>query len=1064
MKEINYRLGLDIGITSVGWSVINIDKNRIEDLGVRIFNAAEHPKTGASLAEPRRLARGRRRLLRRKAYRVERVKNLIIDIGLLNKEELKNLFEDKSVINVWDARIEGLDRLLTNKEFAKILVNFAKRRGFKSNRKNERSNKETGVVISSIESNREKMSETESRTIGEYIYNEVKNSDDKYKSFRNKDGNYNMCVSREMIKEEIDFIFVRQRIFKNEFAGNEIEDRYLEIFESQRPYSDFDALEKFVGYCTFEKKEKRAPKASISAEEFVLYEHLNKLSILNNGEKRKLNEEERNIIIKEAFTKKEIKYSTIRKLLTLQEEDRFSTLTYSIDKDIKKTEDTRFISMKCYYEIKKSIEYGISKEYFNTIKDNRKMLNEIAYVLTLGKTDDEIREQLELRNIPKEVIKSVEDLSFSKFMNLSIKAIEKILPYMKKGYQYNEACELAGYDFKAIYKGEKSKKLPLIDIEEIVNPVVKRSLAQTRKVVNAVIEKYGSPVGINIELARELAKNFKDRKKIEKEQKENRDNREKYRQKILELFGKEPTGAELLKYRLWEEQRGECAYSQRVIGINELMGDGFCEVDHIIPHSRSFDDRLSNKVLVLYTENQNKRNRTPYEYFGNDEERWHRFELWVKGSTLPYRKKLNLLKKKISEDEKKTMKERNLQDTKYICKYIANYINNRLEFKESESKQKVITVNGMATAYLRAKWGLNKVREEGDKHHALDATVVAVATQGMVQKISKHNKARELRNVRKYEEYVDVETGEITKIELYREEFGKHFPRPWMGFSEELRMRLSENPLEELKKSPIETYDGKFIENSVKPIFVSRMAIRKVKGRLFGETIYSKESFKGNKFITKKKLIDLTKSDLDKLYNYNCDKKLYDAIIERMSAYNYNGKKAFAEEFRKPTKEGKLGPVVKSIKIENTVPFKEGVDVKEVNGVVAKDGMVRVDIYFKENKYYSVPVYRYQIANGEVPKKAAVAAKSESEWIEIDETFKFKFSIYKNDLIEIKFLKKDGYFGYYDGFDRSTAAFIIEKHDNSERYRGIGVKVGVKEFSKYEVDMLGNYYKVKERK
>ena len=77
-KEINYALGLDIGITSVGWSVINLDINRIEDLGVRIFNAAENPKDGASLALPRRAARGRRRLTRRKAYRINRVKKLIV--------------------------------------------------------------------------------------------------------------------------------------------------------------------------------------------------------------------------------------------------------------------------------------------------------------------------------------------------------------------------------------------------------------------------------------------------------------------------------------------------------------------------------------------------------------------------------------------------------------------------------------------------------------------------------------------------------------------------------------------------------------------------------------------------------------------------------------------------------------------------------------------------------------------------------------------------------------------------------------------------------------------------
>ena len=1060
-KEINYALGLDIGITSVGWSVINLDINRIEDLGVRIFNAAENPKDGASLALPRRAARGRRRLTRRKAYRINRVKKLIVSENILTESELNNIFTNKDIISVWEARVQGLDRMLSNEEWAKILINLCKRRGFKSNRKNEAKDKEMGQILTSIEINAEKMEETKSRTIGELIYKETISEEDKYKAFRNKSGEYNRCVSRDMIRNEIHTLFEQQRKFGNKNASDDVEDKYLEIFNSQRPYSNFEELEKLVGWCTFEKKKyKRAPKNCISAEEFVLYESINKLSIICNGEKRKLNNEERDLIVNEAFNKKEIKYSGLRKLLSLNDEERFSTLTYSIDKDMSKTENTKFISLKGYHEIKKAIEYGVSKEYWKNIKGNKKMLNDIAYVLTLGKTDEEIENQLRLRDIPSEIIEAVSDMSFSKFNNLSIEAIDKILPFMKEGYQYNEACEKAGYDFKAIYKGEKCKKLPVIEIDEIVNPVVIRSLAQTRKVINAVIDRYGSPIRINIELARELSKNFKDRKAIEKEQKENRDNIDKIKKQLEELMGKVPTGREVLKYRLWQQQRGECAYTQRQIFLENLFSPGYCEIDHIIPFSRCFDDSLSNKVLVMGVENQRKGNRTPYEYFGSDIERWNKYEIWVKGSHLNYKKKNNLLKKKLSQEEQKEWKSRNLNDTKYICRYISNFVNSRLEFKESESKQKVITINGKATAYLRAVWGLSKVREDGDKHHALDATIVAVATQGMVQKISHYSKANELKYIRKYDDYIDVETGEIVNLEEYEAERNGILPRPWQGFSQELMLRLSDDPKEELKKTPINSYDMDFISNSLRPIFVSRVPFRKIGGKLFKETVYSKKDFKEGYFVSKKKLSDLKEKDLDNLYNYECDKRLYDAIIERMKVFNYDGKKAFVEEFRKPTKNGELGPVVRSIKVKTTVPFKDGIEVNE--GLSAKEGMVRIDIYEKENKYFVVPVYRYQIANNSIPNKAATAKKKEDEWTIIDETFNFKFSIYKNDLIEIKYAKKNGYFGYYDGFDRDSAGITIENHDNSKRYRGIGIKSGVTLLNKYEVDVLGYYHKVKE--
>ncbi|WP_282804114.1 type II CRISPR RNA-guided endonuclease Cas9 [Clostridium tetani] len=1056
-NEINYALGLDIGITSVGWSVINLDVNRIEDLGVRIFNAAENPKDGASLALPRRMARGRRRLLKRKAYRVNRVRNLILERGILSKDELDNLFTNKDVISVWEARIKGLDQKLSREEWSKILINLCKRRGFKSNRKNETKEKEVGQIITSINNNYEKMKEVKARTVGEFIYNEVINCGDQYKALRNKAGEYSKCVSRDMIREEIHILFEKQREFENEFAIDEIEDEYLDIFNSQRPYAIFQDLEKLVGFCTFEKKKyKRAPKNCISAEEFVLYEGLNKLLIINSGDKRKLTQEERNLIIEEAFKKKEIKYTHLRKILNLNEEDCFSTLTYSIDKDKSKTENTKFVSLKGYHEIRKSIEHGVSKEYWQQIKNNKKMLNDIAYVLTLGKTDEDIIKQLKLRNISDEkVIQSLLDISFSKFNNLSIQALERILPFMKKGYQYNEACERAGYDFKAIYKGAKSKKLPVIEIDEIVNPVVNRALAQTRKVINSVIEKYGSPIRINIELARDLAKNYKDRKAIEKEQKENRANIDKIREELKSLMGKEPTGSEVLKYRLWEQQRGECAYTQKSIYIEDLFNPGYCEIDHIIPFSRSFDNSLSNKVLVLGVENQRKGNRTPYEYFRGDEYRWNKFEVWVNGSYLNYKKKFNLLKKKFSKEEQDDWKARNLQDTKYICRYIANYINNRLEFKESDSKQKVITINGRATAYLRGKWGLSKIREDGDKHHALDATVVAVTTQGMVQQISKYSKAKELSYIRNNDEFVDIETGEVVKLEGHREILKDRLPRPWRGFSEELKMRLSENPLYELEKSPIDSYDLEFIQNTVKPILVSRVPFRKIGGKLFKETIYSKKDFKEGYFIEKKNLAELNKNDLDNIYNYNCDKKLYDAIISRMEEFDYNAKKAFEGEFRKPTKSGKEGPIVRSIKIKSKVPFKDGIELENVKGLVAKEGMVRIDIYEKEDKYFAVPVYRYQLVKGIIPKKAALAKKSEKEWPIMDESYKFKFSIYKNDLIEIRYKKKGGYFGYYDGFDINSAGLTIEKHDNSERYRGIGIKAGVLEFNKYEVDVLG---------
>ena len=92
-----YGIGLDIGVTSVGWAVLALDGEEkprgIIDMGSRIFDAAEHPKTGASLALPRREARSARRRLRRHRHRKERIRELVVSSGLLGREELNSLFD-----------------------------------------------------------------------------------------------------------------------------------------------------------------------------------------------------------------------------------------------------------------------------------------------------------------------------------------------------------------------------------------------------------------------------------------------------------------------------------------------------------------------------------------------------------------------------------------------------------------------------------------------------------------------------------------------------------------------------------------------------------------------------------------------------------------------------------------------------------------------------------------------------------------------------------------------------------------------------------------------------------
>ena len=127
-----------------------------------------------------------------------------------------------------------------------------------------------------------------------------------------------------------------------------------------------------------------------------------------------------------------------------------------------------------------------------------------------------------------------------------------------------------------------------------------------------------------------------------------------------------------------------------------------------------------------------------------------------------YQKKKILLTKKINEDE---WKSRALNDTRYISRFMADLLRNHMLFEESAlKKKKVFVYNGVMTDYARKRWGITKVREDGDFHHAVDATVIACMTDGMRNKIERHHATHELSWINK-QERVDMATGEIVTIE-----------------------------------------------------------------------------------------------------------------------------------------------------------------------------------------------------------------------------------------------------------------------------------------------------------
>lgn len=966
--------GFDIGVASLGWAIIDFDDNadpkngifpdgQIVKSGVRCFPIAENPKDGSSLAQPRRQKRLLRRLCRRKARRMAGIKGLFIAKGLIDKEALSsenkdNIYLMKDKADVWDLRVKALSEKLTVIEFIRVLTHLAKHRGFKSYRiAAEKEDTESGQVLKAIKENREKL------CAGKTLAQVIVEKGGLKRNRKDKDGKatYVNSIPRDEIIRETRLIFERQRSFGLSVATNELQAEFEKIAFRFRPIS---GVEKMLGKCLFERNEFRAPKNAPSAEFFVAWTKINNCSVYENDKKRFLTQEERQAIFDLLKEQKEVKYTTIRKKLFAKRDDiRFADIEYNpksvIDrktgekKEPKKPEDTKFYALEGYHKLKSIVD--ISNKPVE-------LLDKIVAVITTQKNDEKIGEGLREIGILEGDVEKLQGLTFKTFIKLSLKALYKILPEMQNGRKYNEACDAVGYDFRTTgesFAAKKGKFLPPIPEElQTTVPAVNRAIAQFRKVYNAMVRQFGMPDQINVELARDVYNNHDERKEIEKRQKEYQDEKEKALAIARdELNTVDVSGATLLKFRLYKQQDGKCIYSGKDLDIRRLTEQDYCDVDHIIPYSRSQDNSQNNKVLCLSRENREKSNQTPREYI-KDPVKWAEFCARVASMKGMNRAKKERLLMRNFADREQEFRERNINDTRYMARYVMKYLDDCIDFSESEVdiKDRVQSRNGALTDFLRHQWGLTKNRDENDRHHAQDAIVIACATNRYTQYLAFLSKVFE--NKKEYAQ---------KHGEAWYKAFKKHVKQPWDGFYEDVQKSLSK-------------------------IFVSRPPRKNATGEVHE----------------------------DRIRTLNPESLKYSA---------------------KDVKSG-----------------------LKVRGGLANNGnMLRVDVFSKKNakgkeQFYLVPIYLADRVKTELPDKAIVANKPENEWVQIDNTFKFKFSLYKDDLVKAK--GKEIFLGYFDGCDRATGAFTIEAADSSQKWRSIGAR-SLEYIKKYQVDPLGNYVEVK---
>lgn len=1151
--------GFDIGIASVGWAVLN--ETRIVALGVRAFDKAETAKEGDSLNLVRRSARLMRRRLRRRAWRLTRLGRLLKRFGVIeNAEYFKT--QPSHTDSAWELRVAALDRRLTSEEWARVLYHLCKHRGFYWVSRAEEAKAEgdatgeAGKVKKNLAATAKLMTTHGYRTPAQMVVAEFPDAQ------RNKQGEYTKALSRISLGEELKTLFEIQRSLGNQYASAALElevlgggDRKSGLFWLQKPSLAGKDLLKMLGRCTFEKSEYRAPKASFTAERHVWLTRLNNVRITVDGKSRPLTDTERSIALLLPYKSGEkFTYKNLRSALVAAGLDttfKFTGFSYPSaqqieEKKAKSPEDDVMVKLSAWHELRlKFNRVGLESEWLQistpALDGDARLLDQIGWVLSVYKEDEEVQAELSKLQLPggDATIKALLTIRFDKFHALSLKALLKIVPHMQRGLRYDEACIETGYHHSQLHivgKGEE-RLLPSLysgrdtdgkmvfneELDVPRNPVVLRSINQSRKVLNALVKEYGSPSAVHIELARDLSRPFDERRDIKKEQDAFRERNDKDRDEFathpqfagyMQANGK-PNGKDFEKWRLYREQQGKCAYSLEGFTLERLLEPGYVEVDHALPYSRSFDDSKNNKVLIFARVNRDKGNLTPYEYLDgkNDSQSWRDFVGFAQGNKSWRQAKLSrLLRKDFGKEESEGFRDRNLNDTRYIAKFFKNYVERYLKLEkqaDGSQTQRCVVLSGQLTAFLRARWGFIKIREESDRHHALDAVVIAACSHSMVKKLSDYSRNKELAQVK--EGFVDMETGEIVNPAMFTQ-LNAHFPAPWADFRDEVldRLKIDDPALLSIAMQRLGKYPAVALEQ-LKPLFVSRAPQRRNSGAVHKETIYKdgfrsedslsknqKSKYRGDelqndtKRVTKVILLSQLKpSDLDRLVDPHRNKSLYEAIRQRLDAYAANGGKftktgntAFAETpLRKPLANefsnevrrdewlknfkgerdasgNPLGPIVKSVRVEDN---ETGIPIR--GGIAKNDTMLRVDVFTKAGKFHLVPVYIHHTVTG-LPNQAIVQGKDEAEWTLIDETFDFCFSLHPNDFIKVAQKGKAAISGYYASCHRGTGNLNLWSHDRNlasgkdGAFEGLGVKTAIS-LEKFDVDVLGNVYPAK---
>lgn len=909
-KNVNtrpYVLGLDIGVNSVGWAILGLDEeqtpNEFIDAGVRIFPAGVDGDVSsgkdASRAAARRTARQARRQLARRAARLAKVFRVLQKHRLLPEGESKTPEERHDILHSLDHRIRAswngdadhrrrqllpyllraaaAERPVEPHEFGRALYHLAQRRGFLSNRiakdsEDDRSKVKRGIA--ELDGSRGE------KTLGQYFAT----LDPSQRRIRNR------WTSRKMYLEEFDRMWAAQAAGSNALSKDVRDEIWRAIFFQRY----LKSAKHLIGKCELEKTPSGKPRrcallALPIAQEFRLLQKLNDLEIRRpDGELTRVVEphaaEQWQTLYDALQSSEELAFDAMRKLLKLPKGTAFN---------LEEGGEKKLPGNRTLARMRNA--FGRRWDEFSS-EDQTRIVLEVAH---FRKPEALIRRLERTWGLDRAKAEELSEAGLEMgYAAHSRVALEKLVEEMRKKVPYVTAKQ-------AVYGVVHRRSDPvdrLQPVEEnfsdLKNPAVLRALTEIRKVVNGLIQRYGKPDIIRIELARDLRRSRYDRKKLaERNRQRERERAKAVRRIMAEIGHQQPRRWMIEKVLLAEECEWTCPYTGRRFEMRDLLGeDSPYDIEHILPR-QYLDDSFANKTLCYHEENRNrKRNQLPRQAYGGDAQRWAEILQRVK------RFKGTYAREKLRRFEMETVPEgfdsRQLNDTRHNAVKAAEYLASLYGGRWDESgRQRIHTCTGGVTALVRRELNLNGILGDGadktrddHRHHAVDAVAVACVSQGMVAKLARSAEACAQRGGRRL----------IDPIEP-----------PWDSFLDDIRTGIFR-------------------------IVVSFRQGRRVGGSLHADTNYSPElpregGGKGHR--VRKPLEKLTASMVDQIVDAAVRKAVKDALA---AAGTDQPKNAFANERYPflPCRNGKDFVPIRSVRIhvnDKPKPVGKGVRVRFVS-------------------------------------------------------------------------------------------------------------------------------------